>query len=89
MDQKVARLTNAKHEDFLKLAGSFDKKLRQTLEKDSDDQMKDAVDSVVANRHLIVHGRTCGISLGRISGYWDQVKKFAALFEKVLLPPAA
>ncbi len=44
--------------------------------------MKDAVDSVVSNRHLIAHGQDVGIGFGTIKKYYERVVKAIETLEK-------
>ena len=55
---------------ILDLAGSFSKDWRAELEVACAGAPKEAIDSIVANRHSIAHGQTVGISLVRIRDYY-------------------
>jgi len=49
-------------------------------------QVKDAIDSLMANRHLIAHGRPCSISLGRVTEYLEQAEKAIDFVNNLLNP---
>jgi len=55
---------------ILDLAGSFSSDWRAELEAACAGAPKEAIDSIVANRHNIAHGQTVGISLVRIREYY-------------------
>lgn len=48
------------------------------------DQLKNAVDSVVANRHEIVHGRQVGLRYASIVKFWGNVKVVIGMLDSVI-----
>ena len=40
------------------------------------DEEKDAINSVVANRHLIAHGRNVGVSHVNVKAWYKNIKRF-------------
>jgi len=48
-------------------------------------QIKDSIDSVIANRHNIAHGKSVGMSLGTIKGHYDNIKKVILIFETIII----
>jgi hypothetical protein len=55
---------------LLEIAGAFDDAWRTNLESFlADSGRKEAIDSIIANRHLIVHGKDSGITLVRVKEY--------------------
>lgn len=75
---------NPKFGNILDIAGKFDPSIRQELEK-VDEEIKEAINSVVDNRHKIAHGESVGLTYSRIDEYYDKVKKFAEALEKLVL----
>jgi len=66
----LARIQNPKAEAFLEVAGSFKKKWGDDLEKFIDNEgRKEAINSIMSNRHRIAHGKDTSISLVRIKEY--------------------
>lgn len=65
---------NPKCEKIIKVLRSFSEewgnKLNEYFIKNPD--VKDAIDSLMNNRHLIAHGRACTITLGRVSDFFDK-----------------
>ena len=66
---------NPKMDAILKTTASFDPVWAQKLEKFSEGEVKDSVDSIVANRNLIAHGGNVGISYIRIKNYYNNSRK--------------
>jgi hypothetical protein len=44
-------------------------------------QRKDALDSIIANRHQIAHGRDVGLSYIRMKNYYGEVKDIVAYLQ--------
>ena len=66
----LARLQNPKTAKFFEIAEAFDPQWRKQLEAFVDDNgRKDAINSIMSNRHLIAHGQDSTISLVRVSDY--------------------
>lgn len=66
----LGRIQNPKSGKFLETARSFDRTWEDGLSNFIDsDGRKDAIDAIMANRHLIAHGKDSGISLARVKEY--------------------
>jgi hypothetical protein len=61
------------------LTREFNATWADQLESDTEGELKDAVDSVVANRHLIAHGRDVGTSYVRMKEYYERSIKVVDL----------
>lgn len=48
------------------------------------DEIKNSVDSVIANRHQIAHGKNIGLGYAAISAYYDNVKKAVETLDAVI-----
>ena len=68
-------------ERILTIAGSFSEEWASQLRVDSQGEVKDAVDSVVANRNRISHGDDVGITYARVQEYYTQIIKLIELVE--------
>lgn len=79
---------NPKAEKFIAVLRCFSDKWACALEAffAENQEVKDAIDSLMANRHLIAHGRSCSISLGRVASYLAEADK-AIEFIDVMLNP--
>lgn len=73
VERDLESFMNPKAERLRQLAGDFNAAWRTDLEMFLGTERKDAVDSVVANRHLIAHGRDVGLTYTRIMGYYKHV----------------
>ena len=49
-------------------------------------EVKEAIDSLMANRHLIAHGRPCSISLGRVGMYFEKADEAIQFIDDMLNP---
>jgi RiboL-PSP-HEPN len=71
---ELERIRNPNADRFLLTARSFRtswaEELDEFLEKNGG---KDAIDSIMANRHLIAHGRNSGISMSRVKDYLKRI----------------
>jgi hypothetical protein len=79
---KLKMFTNAKTNKILDLVAEFGSDYKDQLASTLTDEHKDAVDSVVSNRHLIAHGKDVGIGIGTIRRYYDSVVKAVEEIEK-------
>jgi hypothetical protein len=70
---------NAKMEKILSLTKLFNPSWESTLRTATEGELKDAVDSIVANRHKIAHGESVGITYARVSQYYEKVEKVVDL----------
>jgi hypothetical protein len=78
---KLKGFTNPNMEDILGLAGMFNPEWRTCLERNTEGELKAAVDSIVANRNLIAHGTDVGISFVTIRTYYQSAVKVIELIE--------
>ena len=68
----LAIIQNPKAERFVRTARSFSDewgRQLQTYLNDANGQRKNAVDSIMDNRHRIAHGKNATISVSRMAGY--------------------
>jgi len=67
---KLRKVTNPKAARFLETAGQFKSAWRSTLEAFLLDKgRKEALDSVMTNRHLIVHGKSSNVTIVQVRNY--------------------
>lgn len=76
---------NAKYGKILDLVKKFSPEWGSNLENALflKPEVKDAIDSVVSNRHLISHGKDTGISLSTIQSYYNEIKRFIEILLKL------
>lgn len=81
--QVLARVQNPKTARFLEIAESFSPQWHAQLEVFVEDGgRKDAINSIMSNRHLIAHGKDSSISLGRVREYLDKSVEVVEFLEQ-------
>jgi hypothetical protein len=81
---QLARIQNPKASRFIEVSRAFDKKWAHDLEAflDEDDgRRRNAIDSIMNNRHLIAHGRSSSISVARVREYFTAINEVADYLE--------
>ncbi len=81
VERQLDRFMNANASKLCQITGSFDGQWGQDLEDYLAGQRKDALDSIVANRHQIAHGGDVGLTYTRMKNYYDAVKDIVAYLE--------
>jgi hypothetical protein len=81
VERNLERLQNPTMEKILSIAISFSPEWEAELRAATDGELKDAVDSVVANRNSISHGQDVGITYVRVSDYYKRVLRVLELVE--------
>jgi hypothetical protein len=69
----LQKINNPKSSKFVEIAYAFKKEWGEELERyfEANPQAKTAIDSIMANRHLIAHGKTATVSIARLKEYLD------------------
>lgn len=75
VERKLSRETNLNMSKIVGLLSQFDTDMGKELEKRTNGELKDAVDSVIANRHTIAHGRDVSVSYVRIYDWYKKTVK--------------
>lgn len=70
------RFYNPKTDKILMLVRRFDENIAEDLEEFSRGQITDSINSIVANRHRIAHGRASGINMAQIVQYFEDARVF-------------
>jgi len=81
VESELSQFQNAKMGKILEVARSFSLDWERELRKATDGNLKDSIDSIVANRHLIVHGKVVGITFIRVNEYYKNVVDVIELIE--------
>jgi hypothetical protein len=68
-------------EKILSITVTFSPDWEAELRAATDGELKDAVDSVVANRNRISHGQDVGITYVRVKDYYKRVNRVLELVE--------
>jgi hypothetical protein len=79
VDGKLDEFQNPKMQKILELCGTFKGQWRESLGMQVEGRLKDAVDSIVANKNNIAHGRDVGLTYVAVREYFQCAKKVIAL----------
>ncbi|MEB3884543.1 HEPN domain-containing protein [Lyngbya sp. CCY1209] len=82
VEKQLSGFQNPKMEKILDIAKSFNPKWSERLSQVVQGEIKESIDSIVANRNNIAHGRNVGITYTRIKGYYQNAVKLIDLLEK-------
>lgn len=74
---------NPKMGKIVELTRAFNSEWANELDAVTAGRLKDAVDSIVTNRHHIAHGRDVGITYARIKDYYEDAVKVVELIEEM------
>ncbi len=86
VERQLNGFQNPNMTKILALAGSFNANWRKELEKATESQIKDSIDSVVRIRNSIAHGQNIGVSHSYIKIYYQDAVKVVELIEKQCNP---
>ena len=78
----MERFQNPKMETVIQLVGAFSQDWADNLKTETRDQLKDHIDSLVANRNQIAHGKDVGLSHVRLNDYYQSAVKVIELIEE-------
>ena len=73
--RRLRGFRNANMQAILGLAASFNSGWHNDLKLATDGELRDAVDTIVSNRHLIAHGKDVGITFVGIKTYYERAYK--------------
>jgi len=82
VSSRIEGLTNLNDEKISQLLGAFSPAWRDTFHAMRSTEQKDAIDSVLANRHLIAHGRSVGLTLARMKQYYGDISKVVKIIDE-------
>ena len=74
VERQLEGFMNANASKLCQVTGAFDGQWGKALDDYLAGQRKDALDSIIANRHQIAHGRDVGLTYIRMKSYYDEVK---------------
>lgn len=67
----------------LELTGRFNVSWAAELERNTQGSIKDAIDSIYANRNPIAHGESVELTMARMSQYYVQAKKLIRMIDEL------
>lgn len=74
VNSSINSITNLKCKKIGDFLSSFNSEWKDEFDNQISDEEKDAIDSVVANRHQIAHGRNVGVSYIRVRDWYKSTK---------------
>lgn len=78
----LGKVLNPKADKFVETARGFKEEWGSELKDFSDENgRKDAIDSIMSNRHLIVHGKDSSITVARLRDYFDKAVEVVEFIE--------
>ncbi len=77
-------ITNLKYEKIATLLNSFNGTWREKFEDQISEEEKAAIDSVIANRHLIAHGSNVGVSYVRVRDWYRHTKSVVNKIQSIV-----
>lgn len=83
VQQQLRGFQNPNMERILELTRRFSTQWADELEVQTDGELKDAIDSIIANRNLIAHGQDSGITYSRIRDYYLKAVKVVELMDQM------
>lgn len=81
--RSVVRFQNPNMERILDITGRFSKEWRKQLQVATEGELKDAVDSIVANRNNIAHGGGVGLSYHQMKDYYNRASRVVSIIEQM------
>lgn len=81
VESRLESLTNVNEEKVFQLLISFNPKWGEQFRQKRTDVQKAALDSVIANRNLIAHGSSVGLTMARIRDYYREIVSILKLIE--------
>lgn len=79
----LEQISNPKTQRFLEVAGRFRAEWKGELEVFvAEHGRRDAIDSIMNNRHLIAHGQRSDITIARVSDYWAKSVRVVEFLEQ-------
>ncbi len=79
----LSRIRNPKTSRLLEVAGTFKKTWREELEEYVDAEgRREAIDSIMQNRHQIAHGQPSSVTIVRVKDYLTKSVAVIAFMEK-------
>ena len=82
VETRLRIITNPKAQRFFDTAHGFSSEWGDDLQNFmADNGRKEAIDSIIANRNLIAHGKNCSITLVRLKEYMDKATEVIEFIE--------
>jgi len=77
-------ITNLNCEKISSFLNTFNNEWKEEFDNHISAEEKDAIDSVVANRHLIAHGSNVGVSYVRVNNWYKNTKSVVEKIQHII-----
>jgi RiboL-PSP-HEPN len=90
VEKQIGNITNCKTSRILEVLSKFSQDWANDFSNQIQatssiaDEIKNSIDSVIANRHDIAHGRNVGITYTRIFNYYNNIKKAVDILDTII-----
>ena len=91
VEKEISYVTNCKTERILEVLKKFDPNWSTTFENEInnnspiDREIKDSIDSIVSNRHLIAHGKSVGMTFTTVNRYYGYCKTAIQILDNTVV----
>ena len=68
---------------ILELFGTFSETWEDELKNESSGRISDAVNSIVANRHMIAHGGASQLTMSSLKAYYDDAVQAVEIMRRI------
>lgn len=82
VDGQLKSFQNPRMSNIVNLTRAFSEQWADQIDASTQGELKDAVDSIVANRHLIAHGEDVGISYVSVKDFYGRVVRVLEILDK-------
>jgi RiboL-PSP-HEPN len=90
VEKQIGNITNCKTSRILEVLSKFSQDWANDFSNQIQtrssitDEIKNSIDSVIANRHDIAHGRNVGITYTRMYTYYNNIKKAVDILDDII-----
>lgn len=91
IEKETSFITNCKTERILEVLNKFDPNWSLIFETEIkrnspiDKEVKDSIDSIVSNRHLIAHGKSVGMTFTTVNKYYGYCKTAVRILDSIIM----
>ena len=77
-------ITNLNCEKIGSFLNTFNNEWKEKFDNQISDEERDAINSIVANRHLIAHGSNVGVSFVRVNNWYKNTKSVVIKIQNII-----
>jgi len=85
VENRTKRFPNPKPDKIRQLLGSFDSRWHLEVDEFLRNEVQDAINSIVSNRHLIAHGYRSDITVNEVRRHYQVIQKLVKKVQSVCL----